>query len=135
MLEKIKFLAVELECTTIFGSACIVAQMLNKKKLLAPPLQLLSLFISLHFSHPLSIDIFSVFLHLVDPSHLPSPRPTHFPCLTPNHLFLHLPPTKATTLFFSLLFFFLSSSTRCKPNSPAQTPTYLSSSTRYRPKP
>ena len=30
MLEKLKFLAVELECTTIFGSACTVAQMLNK---------------------------------------------------------------------------------------------------------
>ena len=40
MLEKLKFLTVELECTTIFGSACTVAQMLNqkkKKKLLAPP--------------------------------------------------------------------------------------------------
>ena len=66
--------------------------------LVASPLSLLSLHFNLTFS---SLDFFSLFLHLANPSPY-----LHLPCPAPIHLFLHLPSTQATALLFSLSFFF-----------------------------
>ena len=87
-----------------------------------------------HFSHPFP-SIFSLFLHLSNPSHLPSRWAIHLPCPVPTHLFLHLPPAQATRYSSPFHFFFLSSSTPCWSNSPTQMLTHLSSATCRQPKP